>query len=227
MTERDTRPAGEGSADSGAESVAPSTTYSRTGDDGSTALGDQSRTGKADLRIVAYGEYEEAGAAIGMVIALGAGLSDEVITMLARLQNDLVDVGADLCAPLEGQPTPALRIDTGYVERLERACDHFDADLPALPAFVVPGGTATAAMLHRARAVVRRAERATQEAHQHHGEHMNSVIGGYLNRLASLLFILARGANAEHGDTLWQPGLSAQLGETELWEMPVPEPVET
>ncbi len=225
MTEHDTAP-NEDSAVSAIESVSPSTTYSRTGDDGSTALGDQSRTDKADLRIVAYGDCEEAGAAIGMVIAFGADMADEVVTLLVRLQNDLIDVGADLCAPVDEAATPMLRIDAGYVERLERACDHFGAGLPALPSFVLSGGTTTAAMLHRARTVVRRAERATQTAIERYGAAMNPIPRSYLNRLATLLFILSRTANVEHGDTLWQPGFSARLGDAELWELPAQEAAE-
>lgn len=230
MTEHDTDYVDD-SAEGGAESVTPSSTYTRTGDEGLTTLGNESRTGKGDLRIVAYGDCEEAGAAIGMAIALGAGLTDDVVTLLARVQNDLVDVSADLSAPIEGaidgqSATPALRLDTGYVERLERACDHFDAELPPLPSFAISGGTTTAAMLHHARTVVRRAERATQAALDHHGESVNPITGSYLNRLSSLLFILARGANAEHGDTLWLPAFTARL-DTELWEMPVQEEAET
>lgn len=227
MTEHDTGSVDD-SANGGAESVTPSSTYTRTGDEGSTALGNESRTGKDDPRVIAYGECEEAGAAIGMAIALGAGLPDDVVTLLARVQNDLVDVSADLSAPIGGEAaTAALRIDKGYVERLERACDHFDAELPPLPSFAISGGTTTAATLHHARTVVRRAERATQAALTLHGESMNRIAAGYLNRLASLLFILARGANAEHGDTLWVPGFSTRLAGAELWEMPVPETAET
>lgn len=207
--------------DPGAESVTPSVTYTRTGDDGTTTLGDGSRTTKDDLRIVAYGETEEASAAIGLAISLGTGLPDPVLVLLCRLQNDLLDLGADLCAPGDAEAgPPALRIDAGYVARLERACDHFNAELPALPSFVIPGGTTTAALLHHARTVVRRTERATTRAGQKFGDSMNPVLGAYLNRLSSLLFILARGANAEHGDTLWQPGLSTACDGYELWETP-------
>lgn len=205
----------------GTESVEPSATYTRTGDDGTTTLGDGSRTGKADLRIVAYGETEEASAAIGLTIALGSSLTDPVIILLSRVQNDLLDLGADLCAPVDptaGSPSPAVRIDDGYVARLERACDHFNQGLPGLASFVVPGGTTTAAMLHQARTVVRRAERSTAEAVRECGDTMNPTVGAYLNRLSSLLFILARSENAEHSDTLWQPGLSTSCSDFELWE---------
>ncbi len=200
----------------GTESLEPSATYTRTGDDGTSTLGDGSRTDKADLRIVAYGDTEDASAAIGVAIALGSGLTDPVILLLSRVQNDLLDLGADLCAP-EGA-TRALRIDETYIARLERACDYFNEDLPALVSFVIPGGTATAALLHHARTVVRRAERATAEAGQKFGDSVNPAVGAYLNRLSSLLFILARSANAEHSDTLWQPGFTTALSDTELWE---------
>lgn len=200
----------------GTESVEPSATYTRTGDDGTSTLGDGSRTDKADLRIVAYGDTEEASAAIGLAIALGSGLTDPVILLLSRVQNDLLDLGADLCAP-EGA-AHGLRIDDGYIARLERACDYFNEDLPALVSFVVPGGTATAALLHHARTVVRRAERATAEAGQKFGDSVNPTVGAYLNRLSSLLFILARSANAEHSDTLWVPGFTTALSGAELWE---------
>lgn len=189
----------------------------RSGDNSTTTLGDGSRTDKADLRIIAYGETEEASAIIGLAISLGSDLPDALVVLLSRLQNDLLDVGTDLCTPNDGEASsPALRIDDGYIARLERARDHFNAELPALPSSVIPGGTTTAALLHHARTVVRRAERATAQARQELGDAMNPVLGTYLNRLSGLLFILARGANVEHGDTLWQPGLSTTCDE--LWE---------
>jgi len=195
----------------GARSV---TTGSR---ESATTLSDGSRTNKADLRIVAYGEVEEASAVIGLAISLGSDLSESLIVLLSRVQNDLFDLGTDLCTPIVGQASsPVLRVDDDYIARLERACDHFNADLPALSSFAIPGGTATAALLHHARTVVRRAERATAQASQNFGDTMNPALGAYLNRLSSLLLILARGANAEHGDMLWQPGLSTTCHE--LWE---------
>jgi cob(I)alamin adenosyltransferase len=182
-----------------------------------TTLSDGSRTNKADLRIVAYGEVEEASAVIGLAISLGIDLSESLIVLLSRVQNDLFDLGADLCTPVVGQASSTvLRVDDGYIARLERACDHFNADLPVLSSSAIPGGTATAALLHHARTVVRRAERATAQASQNFGDTMNPALGAYLNRLSSLLLILARGANAEHGDMLWQPGLSTTCHE--LWE---------
>ena len=203
----------------------PSTTYTRTGDDGQTTLGDLSRTAKSDPRIAAYGDCEEACALLGVVVAAGTGLPNEMVRLLTRLQNDLVDVGADLCAPPDGPgaEAAALRVDEGYVARLERACDHFNAGLRPSSSFAVPGGTVSAASLHHARSVVRRAERTAQGAIER--ELVSPIIGTYLNRLGSLLLILARAANVEHGDTPWEPGLSAGLAGVELWE-PIPEPDE-
>ncbi|MGH3502161.1 MAG: cob(I)yrinic acid a,c-diamide adenosyltransferase [Nocardioidaceae bacterium] len=212
--------------EAGTATVAPpSTTYTRTGDLGETTLGDHSRTAKTDPRIAAYGDCEEACALIGEAVTLGSGLSNEVVRLLARVQNDLVDVSADICDPVMAPDTDQPRINEEYVQRLERACDHFNAELPQPSSFVVPGGTTTAATLHHARTVVRRAERTTQGALEHDSG-MSRLTQSYLNRLGSLLFILARRANVEHGDTLWEPGLSATLGNTELWEA-VPEPEES
>ncbi len=210
-------------AEQGTESIAPSATYTRTGDGGSTALGDRSRTAKADLRIAAYGDCEEVSAALGAAIAYGSSLPDPVITLLVRVQNDLLDLSADLCNPIEpASDALALRIDRHYVERLERACDHFNEQLPPLPSFLLPGGTASAAPLFQARTAVRAAERTTCAALAEHGDAMNPLVGCYLNRLSSLLFILGRLANAEHGDTWWQPGLTGYQ-DLELWEEAVEE----
>lgn len=180
--------------------------YTRVGDDGSTGLGDMSRTAKTDARVEAYGEVEEANCAIGAALALGE-FKGEIGPLLTRLQNELFDVGADLCAPVVPNPEyPPLRIDQSYVDRLEAACDEFNEALPTLRSFVLPGGTPGAAMLHLARTTARRAERATWHAIEEHGQTVNPLTGTYLNRLSDLLFILARAANAERGDVLWQPG---------------------
>jgi cob(I)alamin adenosyltransferase len=179
--------------------------YTRTGDDGTTNLGDMSRTGKTDPRLVAYADVDEANSAIGAAIALGH-LPDDIVTLLRRTQNELFDVGADLCTPVVENPEfPPLRITEEYVTRLEDACDTHNAGLPALRSFILPGGSAGAALLHVARTVVRRAERATWAALEAH-EDMNPLTARYLNRLSDLLFILGRVANAEQGDVLWKPG---------------------
>jgi cob(I)alamin adenosyltransferase len=179
--------------------------YTRTGDDGTTSLGDMSRTAKTDLRLAAYADVEEANCAIGVALALGA-LPGDVTTLLGRVQNELFDVGADLCVPVVADPEfPPLRVTDDYITRLEADCDAHNAALPKLRSFVLPGGTPGAALLHTARTVTRRAERTAWAALQAH-EDTNPLTAQYLNRLSDLLFILARAANAEHGEVLWKPG---------------------
>ncbi|MCU0279403.1 MAG: cob(I)yrinic acid a,c-diamide adenosyltransferase [Candidatus Nanopelagicales bacterium] len=177
--------------------------YTRTGDDGSTSLGDFSRTTKTDLRLEAYADVDEANSAIGVVLALGDPPAD-LVPVLSRVQNELFDVGADLCTPLGGDG-PALRVTQDYVDRLEEQCDRFNADLPNLRSFILPGGTKASALLHVARTVTRRAERATWRAFDEYGDAMNPLTAQYLNRLSDLLFILGRVANPG-GDVLWVPG---------------------
>ena len=181
--------------------------YTRTGDDGSTALGDMSRTAKTDPRLAAYADVDEANSALGVALALG-GLDDDVRAFLIRVQNDLFDVGADLCTPVAEDPEyPPLRITEDYVARLEAACDHYNERLAPLRSFILPGGTPGAALLHVARTVVRRAERSTWHAITLYGDGINPTTALYLNRLSDLLFILARCANPD-GDVLWTPGAS-------------------
>lgn len=192
--------------------------YTRTGDDGSTALGDMSRTSKTDPRLAAYADVEEANAAIGTALSLG-GLPEELGALLIRVQNDLFDVGADLCTPvIDDPPYPQTRVQESYVTWLEEACDEHNARLEPLRSFILPGGTPGAALLHVARTGTRRAERSVWAAIEAHGavtvgEAAGAAPGGvnlltarYLNRLSDLLFILCRVANAEHGDILWKPG---------------------
>ena len=180
--------------------------YTKVGDDGTTALGDGSRTAKTDLRLAAYADVDEANSAIGVAVTTG-GLPEEIVALLVTIQNELFDVGADLCNPVIPEPPyPPLRIDEGYVTRLEQACDRYNEDLPTLRSFVLPGGTAGAALLHVARTVVRRAERTAWAAIEVHGDTMNVVAAKYLNRLSDLLFILGRVANEAVGDVLWKPG---------------------
>ena len=187
--------------------------YTRTGDDGTTALGDFSRTTKTDPRLVAYADVDEANSALGVALtdAEAATLGADVIELLTRVQNDLFDVGADLCTPLAvAYEHPPLRVREEWVEELEHACDRYNAELPKLRSFVLPGGTRTAAQLHVARTVVRRAERSTWAALETYGDGgdggVNAATARYLNRLSDLLFILARYANRERGDQLWVPG---------------------
>jgi cob(I)alamin adenosyltransferase len=179
--------------------------YTKTGDDGTTALGDMSRTRKTDPRLAAYADVDEANSAIGVALALG-GLPDGVRELLTSVQNDLFDVGADLCNPVRPEPAyPPLRVTEDYVERLERACDEHNAGLPKLTSFVLPGGTPGAALLHVARTVTRRAERSAWALIEADPDGTSRVPARYLNRLSDLLFILARGANPD-GDVLWRPG---------------------
>ena len=180
--------------------------YTRTGDGGRTRLGDMSETSKNDLRLHAYADVDEANAHLGVALAQGA-LDDDVVTVLTRVQNDLFDVGADLCTPVVPEPEyPQLRINQDYVDRLEQWCDHYNEPLPNLRSFILNGGTSGAALLHVARTVVRRAERAAWAAFDEHGDTMNQLAITYLNRLSDLLFILARHANRAQGDVLWVPG---------------------
>jgi cob(I)alamin adenosyltransferase len=178
--------------------------YTRGGDAGETSLGDGSRVSKLDSRIAAYGTTDELNSVIGAVLA--GECPQELREPLVRIQNELFDVGADLCVPLslEGR----LRVEQRMVDRLEELCDTFNEDLPELKSFVLPGGTCASAGLHVARTVCRRAERETLVAA---GEHDVSPLAAvYLNRLSDLLFILARAANALAGaeEPLWKPGAS-------------------
>jgi len=179
--------------------------YTRTGDAGTTRLGDMSETSKNDLRLHAYADVDEANAQLGS--ALAHDVEESVRAVLIHVQNDLFDVGADFCTPIVEDPEfPPLRITQEYVDRLEGWCDEFNADLPKLRSFILSGGTQTAAQLHVARTVIRRAERSAWAAYDVHAETMNPIAIRYLNRLSDLVFILARYANRENGDVLWVPG---------------------
>ncbi len=186
--------------------------YTRTGDAGTTRLGDMSETTKTDLRLAAYADVDEANSAIGVALALGH-LDADVAEVLTHVQNDLFDVGADLCTPVVAEPEFApLRVEPEYVDRLERWCDHYNEPLEKLRSFILPGGTRGAALLHVARTVVRRAERSGWAAFTVHETSMNAVALTYLNRLSDLLFILARHANLQVGDVLWRPGGDRESG---------------
>ncbi|MEU2043212.1 cob(I)yrinic acid a,c-diamide adenosyltransferase [Nocardia niwae] len=179
--------------------------YTRTGDDGTTGLSDFSRVAKTDPRLVAYADCDETNAAIGVAIALG-GPDETMLTVLRQIQNDLFDAGADLSTPVVAEPKyPPLRVTQPYIDRLEAWCDEFNAGLPALDSFILPGGTPLAALLHTARTVARRAERSAWAAIETHPEDTNVLPAKYLNRLSDLLFILSRAANPG-GDILWKPG---------------------
>jgi cob(I)alamin adenosyltransferase len=184
--------------------------YTKTGDAGQTHLGDMSRVAKTDPRLVAYADVDEANSVLGVALALG-NPTEAVADLLRSVQNDLFDVGADLSTPVTTNPAyPPLRITATYTERLEAACDEYNEALPKLASFILPGGTAGAALLHQARAIVRRAERSVWALLAHDeesgtGGRTNPETARYLNRLSDLLFILARVANPG-GDILWGPG---------------------
>jgi cob(I)alamin adenosyltransferase len=181
--------------------------YTKTGDSGTTGLGDFSRVSKTDPRIAAYADVDECNATIGVVLALTEGEVDEEIrTVLTTVQNDLFDVGADLCNPIAEAPKYApLRITEEYLTRIEGWCDEFNARLPKLDSFILPGGTKAAALLHVSRTVARRAERSAWALYEVDEERTNALAIKYLNRLSDLLFILGRIANPG-GDVKWVPG---------------------
>src|SRR5690348_14505580 len=155
--------------------------YTKTGDDGTTTLGDFSRAPKTDLRLAAYADVDEANSAIGVAVTMG-GLPDDVTALLIRIQNELFDVGADLCNPVAPNPEhQPLRVEESYLTRLERACDEYNEALPTLRSFVLPGGTPGGALLHVARTVVRRAERTGWAAVSEHGDTINVLAVKYLN----------------------------------------------
>lgn len=179
--------------------------YTRTGDDGTTGLSDFSRVSKNDPRLVAYADCDEANSALGVVLALGAP-DERVRAVIGHVQNDLFDVGADLSTPVVAEPKyPPLRVEQDYIDRLEKWCDEFNSELTALNSFILPGGTPAAALLHQARTIVRRAERAAWSAVDADPEGTSVLPAKYLNRLSDLLFVLARVANPG-GDVLWKPG---------------------
>jgi cob(I)alamin adenosyltransferase len=193
-------------ADRSETPVVLSRIYTRTGDTGTTALGDGSRADKTDPRLAAYADVDEANCAIGVAVTMG-DLPGDIRELLVRIQNELFDVGADLCNPISPDPAyPPLRVAPDYITALEAACDRYNESLPTLRSFVLPGGSAGSALLHTARTVVRRAERTTWSAIQAHGDTMSELTAQYLNRLSDLLFILARCANEPAGDLLWKPG---------------------
>jgi cob(I)alamin adenosyltransferase len=184
--------------------------YTKTGDDGYTSLGDGSRVTKNDPRLNAIAAVDEANASIGVVMSLGKDQVDvEVLKALYYIQNDLFDVGADLCVPVVATPkNPPLRIAPEKVLQLESYIDLFNASLEPLNSFVLPSGTPASANLHVSRTIVRRAERAVWEAIYHYGDSVNKTTAIYLNRLSDLLFVMARFCN-DNNDVLWKPGVSS------------------
>jgi len=177
--------------------------YTRGGDRGETSLGDGSRVPKLDCRIGAFGTVDELNSVLGFVLA--GDVPTELRDVLERVQNELFDVGADISVPF-GVGDGRLRVAQAQIDRLEADCDRFNAGLPELKSFVLPGGTEAAARIHVARAVCRRAEREVLDAAEQ--VELNPLVPVYLNRLSDLLFILARTANSGADEPLWKPGNS-------------------
>jgi cob(I)alamin adenosyltransferase len=189
--------------------VVISSVYTKTGDQGTTSLGDGSRTSKNDARLEAFSTVDEANSNIG--VALSMDIDADVKEVLLRIQNDMFDVGADLCTPVIDDPKyPPLRVTEEQVTRLENLIDQYNEPLSTLRTFVLPSGTPLASQLHVARTVVRRAERQTWNAIHSFGEGVNITTAKYLNRLSDLLFVLSRHANREVGDVLWVPGANRE-----------------
>ena len=183
--------------------------YTRTGDDGTTGLGSGERVKKFDVRVAAYGTVDEANATIGVARLATAGDFPIVDAMLARIQNDLFDLGADLCVPDRGEKLTyePLRITDPQVKRLEDEIDQLNDELQPLRSFILPGGAAAAAHLHVARTVTRRAERLVVELQQTPGEVVSPAAVKYVNRLSDFLFVAARWVNDKgKADVLWVPG---------------------
>jgi cob(I)alamin adenosyltransferase len=180
--------------------------YTRTGDDGSTALGSGERRPKYDLRIATYGTVDETNAAIG-IVRLYLAEAPELDAMLNLVQNDLFDLGADLAVPQREDRIERLRVVASQVERLERDIDSLNAVLSPLTSFVLPGGTPAAAYLHLARTICRRAERMMVELAAKPDEPVSDAAIQYMNRLSDFLFVASRSANNHGaGDVLWVPG---------------------
>ena len=181
--------------------------YTKTGDDGTTSLGDMSRTSKNDPRLEAYATVDEANSSIGVVLAMGDIKDEGIKKLLIRIQNDLFDVCADLCTPVVDNPaSEPLRVLESQIDYLENQIDHYNDSLQPLRSFVLPSGTPAAALMHVARTVTRRAERTTWHAIHAFGGGVNPITAKYLNRLSDLLFVLARFVNKDEGDQLWVPG---------------------
>lgn len=185
--------------------------YTRTGDAGETALGSGERVSKANLRIAAYGTVDEANSTLGIVrLHTAAPEFARLDAVLIRIQNELFDVGADLCVPDRGEPLPyePLRMTAQQATRLEEEIDTLNADLEPLRSFVLPGGHPAAAYLHLARTIARRAERQMVALKAQGGEHVNEHAVTYINRLSDFLFVASRWVNAKSGagDILWVPG---------------------
>ncbi|OYV32164.1 MAG: ATP:cob(I)alamin adenosyltransferase [Rhodospirillales bacterium 20-64-7] len=182
--------------------------YTRGGDAGETSLGNGKRVAKSDPRVAAYGAVDEANAVLG-IVRLHTGGAEDIV--LARIQNDLFDLGADLCVPIEEGEGRSLRVTQAQVDWLEGQIDRLNAELPPLASFVLPGGTPAAAFLHQARTVLRRAERDLVALLAIPDEAVNRLALAYLNRLSDLLFVMSRTVNGNGaGDVLWVPAANRE-----------------
>ena len=200
--------------------------YTRTGDDGTTGLGDGQRRPKFDARVSAYGDVDELNCLLGLArLATGGADADiaRIDATLARAQNDLFDLGADLCVP-PGGDSEGLRVTAAQVENLEREIDALNAHIAPLRSFVLPGGSAAAAALHQARAVCRRAERAIVSLAAREDEKVGAPVLAYINRLSDYLFVAARFANRRgEADVLWVPGANRGASAASDTETPATE----
>jgi cob(I)alamin adenosyltransferase len=186
--------------------------YTKTGDDGTTALGSGERVLKNNARIAAYGTVDETNAAIGVARLQLPADQAAVADMLARIQNDLFDLGADLCVPDKGEPLPytPLRLKSAQVDRLEREIDAMNDEMAPLASFILPGGSQAGAALHLARTICRRAERCIIDLKLTDGEPVSDAVAHYINRLSDHLFVASRYVNAKgKNDLLWRPGQNA------------------
>lgn len=185
------------------------TWYTREGDEGQTRFGRHGVVPKTDPRVAAYCTCDEANSGVSVAMSVG-GLPLDVTTTLASVLNDMFDLMTDLTVPLDDpEPAPA-RIHPSHIERLERAIDHYGSEVTDLGGLVLPGGTIGASLLYQARCIVRRAELSVWTAIEAYPGQVNPLTARYLNRLSTLLFVLAREANEEHGDVLWVPEASAR-----------------
>lgn len=181
------------------------TQYARESDLGRTEFGDIGEVAKHDIRLGAFSDAEEVNAAIGVALSMGS-FDVQATNTLISVQNDLFDLAADLSAPVnETLDPPPVRITQEHIEWVSEAVRHYSADLSTVDGYVLPGGTLAAALLFQARIAARRAERTIYAAMDQHPEEINPLLGSYLNAVSSLLFVLARTSNDEHGDTMWRP----------------------
>jgi len=188
--------------------------FTPSGDTGQTRFGGHGEVAKDDARLIAYGDAAEANATIGLAIAVGQ-LPIEVNALLTSIQNDMLDLAADLFVPLDAPEPAEARISDAYIQRIERAILHYAQDVGEPDTRVLPGGTAASALLYLSRNSLRRAERALWHAVEEYPHAVNPTTARYVNRLATLFLLLARAANAEHGNIDWVPGASARALETD------------